>query len=151
MKSLPIVALCLAVACGGGSTGAQGPTGPAGPPGPAGPSGTSVVSARFCSGQAVVGINLLFTYQVVVYSNGDKLAICSVTDGFASHSMDFYCRASSSCSPMAECLVPYDVDTPSTGAVFEFRNDAPGERVIYHDPGSVSNGSGATFGASNCG
>jgi hypothetical protein len=147
----PFLVVLLVVACGG-SAGPQGPQGPAGPPGPA---GISVTSAKFCDSQSTLigGFNLLYQYQVVVYSNGEKLVMCSISDGSGSYAFDAYCRTNSMCVASANCAVTYDADKTSgtfTGFM-EYRNDAPGERAIYHDQNSIYDGVTVAFGAANCG
>ncbi|TMA75104.1 MAG: hypothetical protein E6J67_09865 [Deltaproteobacteria bacterium] len=146
MPKLIPIALFAVVACGGSA----GPTGPQGPPGPA---GASVVSARFCEGQSAVigGSNKLYDYQVVVYSNGEKLISCSVADGSRSFSWEVYCRLGSACIATSACRLIYDVDTTAApSGTLEFRNDAPGERVIYHDAGSTYDNATVAFGSANC-
>src|SRR5713226_6717576 len=135
MRYALVSAVTFAILSCGGSAGPQGATGSQGP---AGPAGLGVVSARFCSGQSVAfgAINLLFEYQVVKYTNGDAELHCLVADGRASTEASFYCRSTSACATAGEqCEVGYDVDDPNSGFL-EFRNDTPGERVIYHDTGS---------------
>src|SRR5216684_447386 len=84
------------VACGGsmGPAGPAGPAGATGATGAGGASGLTITGTKSCRGQAVVGINLLFQYQVVSYSNGDKMVSCSVTDGHGAYSSSNYWRSS---------------------------------------------------------
>jgi hypothetical protein len=152
MRNLLLVAM-VAVACGG-STGPAGPAGPQGPTGPQGQAGTDVLSGRSCSMQAVVGINLLFVYEVVNYTNGHKEVYCLVADGFASYETSLHVFPNGTALPAAQCVVVHDVNCTSAGGCtsgsFEFRNDAPGERVIYHDAGAPQDGTTALFPAAGC-
>ena len=138
------LALCLGlVGCGGSA-------GPAGPQGPAGPSGLTVSSVRFCAGtdSTTYGISVYAEYQIVGYSNGDKMVTCSMSNLQFESTGSAYWRASQNSAQQASCSVTFDVDTP-TGGWFEFRNDG-GERAIYHDLGSPYDGVVSAFAASAC-
>jgi hypothetical protein len=83
---------------------------------------------------------LAFWYQVVDYTSGDVLATCSVSDASSQYSSAMYYLDGQVGTLSATCLVTYDVDT-FTGGYWEFRADSPGERAIYRDASSASNGS----------
>jgi hypothetical protein len=121
--------LCIVVAvvaCGG-AAGVPGPVGPQGLSGVAGDPGAPgvVLSAAFCEGQssAIGGLALRYQYQVVAYSTGDKLIMCSITDETRETSSAAYCRYGFPCQTGSKCVVSYDVDTPSSG-VFSFRTES---------------------------
>jgi hypothetical protein len=155
-----------------GATGAQGPAGPMGPPGPsgdagpmgpsgpagdAGPPGTPgpsgdagapgvmVSSKRACS---VISGGLVFSYDVVFFSNGDRFVTCSISGAGWTVGGSNYWLSTQVGAATSQCALVFDVDTSSSG-FWTFR-DTPDIRATYTDPGSTSDGAIVTFPSGNC-
>lgn len=132
------VAVSLLAACAGDD-------GEAGPPGPPGAAGVTVDTNRFCS---VISGGVLLSYQVVEFSSGDALALCSISDNASTYSGHVFYRAGQVGAVTGLCLMAYDLDTFS-GGYWEFRRDG-GEHAVYHDTGSAFDGTTVLFPAANC-
>lgn len=154
MKWLLALCLVVVVACGGpgprgpagkdGEPGSQGAVGMTGATGPAGPQGLPGSAANYgiatsftCS---VVGAELLFSYTAAVFSNGDRLVACQITDNFSSYAGSVFYKQTASGAVTGSCLVGYDMDAGSAG-YWAFGGPAPGNiTVVYNDPGSPLDG-----------
>jgi hypothetical protein len=129
-----------------GAPGAAGATGAQGPQGPAGNSASYGIATSFTC--TVVAGGLLFSYTAAVYTNGDRLVSCQITDNFSSYAGSAFYKQTTAGAVTGGCLMGYDIDTGSAG-YWLFAGAAAGSvTATYTDSGSVDDG--AAVNITNC-
>jgi hypothetical protein len=90
------------------------------------------------------------SYQVVNYSNGDKLTFCDVFTSATSFSGQLYNANGTVGAQQGSCIVEWDPYNDGRGGFFTFRNDTSGERGIFTDTGTTVDQTTFVFAAGAC-
>lgn len=129
-----MISLSLLVGCSGSD----------GPPGPPGADGVTVTSNQLCS---QIANGRLFAYQLIAFSSGDVLVLCSISDAAAQYSGHAFYLDGQPGAAVGVCFVTYDIDS-FTGGFWQFRRDGGTKSAAYTDTSSASNG--AIVSLTNC-
>lgn len=148
MRFLIFALILLNVGCGSDPEVLKGEKGDTGSIGPSGIAGMTVSSNRQCIKSDGVQ-NLIYIYQVLTFTSGDKFIECSVQSSGAQFSSSQYYTSSQQGAITSSCMVGADKDTSSFGS-WNFKTTSGVESLIYSDSGSASNGYSYVFLSSDC-
>lgn len=140
--------ICLLLASCSGDEGPPGPPGPQGPSGAPGAPGSAIDSVILCA-RVELDLGAIFSYEIVDYTTGEAMAVCSISDAGSTFSNSFLWPAGTADAALASCLLTYDLDDFTSG-FWEFTIDGTGARAIYDDVTSVSDGRVVAFAAEDC-
>lgn len=145
-----------------GDDGAQGPAGPQGPVGPQGPSGAAadggvgwvpqtITSCSVVTSLPNSGVSALLAYQLVRFTDGSVIAICSAhTNGAVGADSSAVYAGWQNGAARGHCQVASDAAGTANGGWWEFDviNGTP--RALYHDVGTTDDLSTYTFKTADC-
>jgi hypothetical protein len=97
-----------------------------------------------------VADGLLFSYEVVDFSNGDVWASCSVSDPYVEAEDSVFYIAGQNGAANASCLVTMDATGEPTAGYWQFAISGADVTATYNDAGDVNDGYVLTFLASEC-
>lgn len=121
--------------------------------GPAGLNGSpsvSVSSELLCTAlDAGSGATAIYTYEIITYSSGDKLVICSLRVNAGQYENAVFLKQSQGGNQNASCVVNTDVDAATAG-FWTFTSQGGVTKNVYSDAGSVHNNYSYTFTSGNC-
>lgn len=150
MKNLMLsVMVSMLLGCGKGSS--DSPSAPQIPP-TTNIDSIAVSSNETCSKVDVgSGVSLLYQYQSVLYTSGDRLITCSISNSTGEYAHTIFYRSSQAGAQTGTCIVGQDIDALSSG-YWTFSDDLVTlvKKTLYTDASSVKNGYTYTFVAANC-
>ena len=139
MTKLYLVPLVVLLANCGGSPGEQGPAGPAGT------AGFTLKSNKRCvKTDTGSGLYLIFQYQILEFTSGDRFMNCSLDYSDSTYSQTMFFPAGTAKGDRAECIMVFDVDSASYG-FWTFTTVGGTSKAVYSDTGSSKNNYTVTF------
>lgn len=138
-------------ACGSdGPTGSQGVEGATGPKGSNGTSGETTASKIICqANDSGSGLSLIYTYESVSYSNGDRLVIGTVSGSVVASTETLLYSSTEVGATTGGINVVYDVDSAG-GGYWTFTSESGVTKTVYNDVTSAHNGYTFAFTSGNC-
>lgn len=109
--------------------------------------GTIAISQLVCN---TVVDQLVFSYEAIVFSSGDTLVDCSVSNLYTEGSDTNYYLAGQTGTETGYCGAGLDSSGPASAGFWEFAFSGDLASVTYRDVGDANNGSVLTFLASEC-
>lgn len=133
-----------------GNSGVNGNNGANGTDGVNGSNGLTIQSGLQCSAvDSGSGVLLLYFYESVLYSTGDRFVTCSISTDLNEYSSSDLYVSTQNGAVSGGCTVTYDINVPN-GGFWTFTSQNSVTKTAYTDPGTGTNGYSFTFNAGSC-